>query len=390
MLFETRDNVSWWLQVVAVALTIAIVVTGGLLVGWNAYFGRISGENYDPSQGVDINGNTTIGEGTNVDVPQYGELETPVPDENDANGSTADVIHPSQLNSLKENIKQWMNNGTSVYDSEVTNILLIGMDDDYKENLSDKGRADAMMILSINRRTKTITLSSLMRDQYIYLVHNSKGTFTKLHHSLNYGPATLIQMIERYYKVTIDNYVIVNFASVTHVIDAMGGIDIHLESNEAKYLKDTCGWDIPYGESDMTVNGAHALTYMRIRKGSTGGDTARTGRQRKVIMNMIDKAKDCSLTQLISIVNSMIPYIRTGLQPNEILAYATTALTDGWFKYSINQVVLPDDSCAKGFTNSEDNLWYWKVDFPLAAQKLQTALYGKTNIELEKNRKSWI
>lgn len=390
MLFETRDTVSWWLRIVAVALAIAIVVTGGLLIGWDAYFGQMEGTRYKSQGGVDIN-NTTINEGDGDKGPNLEELEPADSGEEENNSEiTGETIHPSQLNSLKDNIKQWMNTGSAVHDSNVTNILLVGMDDNYSKTLSDHGRADAMMLMSINHKTKTITLASLMRDQYAYIVHNGKGSFQKLHHSLNYGPATLIQMLERYYKVTIDNYVIVNFASVAKVIDALGGITVTIEPNEAKYLRDTCGWHISYGESTIGVDGAHALTYMRIRKGSTGGDTARTGRQRKVIMTMMNEAKQCSLTELVGVVNAMIPYVRTGLSSTEVLAYATNALTGGWFNYEIKQVVLPDDDCAVGFMNPEDGGWYWKTDFPIAAQKLQTALYGKTNIELEKNRKSWI
>jgi hypothetical protein len=31
-------------------------------------------------------------------------------------------------------------------------------------------------------------------------------------------------------------------------------------------------------------------------------------------------------------------------------------------------------------------MWYWAVDYPLAAQTLQKAIYGKTNIELSSDR----
>ncbi len=389
MIFDTRDNVSWWLRIIAVALAIAIVITGGLLIGWTAFFSQFQGERYVSDGGASLD-NSSIVEGEGGQGEELDELEkvgNDTPDE----GMQGETIHPAELSSLKANIKSWLNTGEAVHDKNVTNILLIGMDDDYKENLSTKGRADAMMILSLNHRTKTITLASLMRDQYAYIVADGKGSFQKLHHSLNWGPATLIQMVERYYKVTIDNYVIVNFASVAHVIDALGGVTIDIEANESSYLRGTCNWSIPSGACSVHVNGAHALTYMRIRKGNTGGDVARTGRQRKVIMKLIDKAKQCSIKELVNVVNAMIPYVRTGLNSTEILSYATTALSDGWLNYEIKQITLPvDGTSAKGFTNSEDKLWYWKVDFPIAAQALQNALYGKSNIELPSNRKSWL
>ena len=39
-----------------------------------------------------------------------------------------------------------------------------------------------------------------------------------------------------------------------------------------------------------------------------------------------------------------------------------------------------------GFHN---NLWIWKVDYPLASQVLQEKIYEKTNVELAENRPSF-
>ena len=379
MIFDTRDNVSLWLRIIAVALSIAIVVTGGLMIGWNAVFGSMTdGDGYQASQGQDINNADNI------------IVQTVPPDESDPDptsepdSSNSPTIKPSSLSNMQANIKSWMNNGEPVRDSEVINILLIGMennDDSGKpQDLSVNGRADAMMIVSINKRTKTITLASLMRDQYSYIVTGNKGRFTKFHHALSYaGPAKQIEMIERYYKVVIDNYVILNFASLPKAINAMGGVEINVTKDEATYLR-SIGWSIsPKGEK-ITVDGYHALTYMRIRKGTAGGDTARVGRQQQVVKTLIDKIKDSSATQIVPLAQAVIPYVRTGLTADNILAYALTAVREGWFNYTIKQVTLPDNDCAVGFTNPDDGGWYWKVDYPVAARKLQIALYGKTNI----------
>lgn len=148
-----------------------------------------------------------------------------------------------------------------------------------------------MVIFSINHKTKTITLASLLRDQYCYLIHNNVGSFQKLHHANSlWGPAAQIQMIERYYKVIIDNYAIVNFASLPKVIDAVGGVEVDLTSAESEYLRNTCGFKhLTTGKN--TLSGDEALIYMRIRKGNTGGDTARVNRQQTVIKQMLAKGQ---------------------------------------------------------------------------------------------------
>ncbi len=390
MIFDTRDNVSLWLRIIAVALSIAIVITGGLMIGWNAFFGRMTeGEGYEATKGEDIHGGSIIVDQT------MAPNETEDPDvTSEPNSTNAPTIKPSSLNNLKANIKSWINTGLPVRDSEVTNILLIGMENNdgngNPQDLSVNGRADAMCIVSINKRTKTITLASLMRDQYSYVITGNSGRYTKFHHALSYsGPAKQIEMIERYYKVVIDNYVILNFASLPKAINALGGVEINVTRDEATYLR-SIGWKIPASGGKLKVDGYHALTYMRIRKGPAGGDTARVGRQQQVIMTLVNNIKNYSVSQIVSAANSVIPYLRTGLTAENILAYAVTAVNEGWFDYTFKQVTLPDGDCAVGFTNPEDGGWYWKVDFPLAAQKLQKALYGTTNIVLDPNRKKWI
>lgn len=401
MIFDTRDNVSLWLRILAVALSIAIVITGAFAVLWEMYLGKITYDpNYKASEGTHIDSNVIIENPSGDYIPDdsndideiHGDgHEDEDPDENMA----TETIQPAVLSTLKANMKSWMNNGNPVRDDDVINILLIGMEnnDDYGNpmDLSVNGRADAMCIVSVNKKTKTITLASILRDQYSYIITGNSGRYTKFHHALRYGgPEKQIEMIERYYKVVIDNYVIVNFTSLASIIDAVGGIDIEITKNEATYLRNTCKWKIDARAQKMHVDGGHALTYMRIRKGQTGGDEARTGRQQKVIMTLINQAKNFSTGQMISLANEIIPYLRTGLNSSEILAYAVTALSEGWLKYDIKQVTLPDSECCKSYNNPADGGSYWKVDYPVAARKLQLALFGRSNITLDENRKPWI
>ncbi len=371
MLFKTNDPATLFFQIIAVALCIVILVLGsayGIAV-W--YLGRMnSGTVYVPTDDAQH-----IDDGKIIDTG--GTVE---PMATDSDGFT----HPSEAGSLQENIKNWMNNGAPVKDDGVQNILLIGMDN---EDMNVNSRADAMVIFSLNHNTKTITLASVLRDQYCYIPHS--GKFEKLHHACSYkGPAYQIEMIESYYKIKIDNYAVVNFYSLPKIIDKLGGIDVEITSAEAEYMNEN--WtSVKAGTQHL--NGEQALIYMRIRH-ETGGDEARVGRQQKVIGKIIEKMKSYSKTKMISLVNDVIPYIRTGYSGTQAVSLATDALLNGWLNYTVKTVSLPDSDCATEFRVKESSgrIWYWKVDFPVAAQKMQMALYGKTNIDLDKNRKSWI
>jgi anionic cell wall polymer biosynthesis LytR-Cps2A-Psr (LCP) family protein len=78
-------------------------------------------------------------------------------------------------------------------------------------------------------------------------------------------------------------------------------------------------------------DGEAALIYARMRYVS-GGDYSRTERQRKLISSLIESVKDASLTQIMSLINDVLPYVTTDMSNSEIISYATKglgALADG-------------------------------------------------------------
>lgn len=128
------------------------------------------------------------------------------------------------------------------------------------------------------------------------------------------------------------------------------------------------------GAGDYTLAGEDALLYMRIRDG-VGGDEGRVGRQQKVLKKVISMLSTYNKASLLSLITELTPHIRTGYTSNQMLSLAAQALQEGWFDYKILQYTAPtEDKTAVGFTvkNSRgQKIWYWKVDFPLAAQQMQ-------------------
>ncbi len=347
-----EDNVAVFFKAIAVVLSLAIVLIGLLYGGWLYLTGGMTGEVYNPNVSVNINDGK---------------------------------IREETAEKFEDKIISWQNNGQPAAEEGVTNILLMGIDVD-SADMNLNSRADAMVIVSINHNTKTITLASILRDQYCYMEHGNKKTFEKLHHANNYGgPKMQIELIERYYKVSIDNYALVNFYSLPKIIDKMGGVKVNITKTEADYMNAYWGTNVKTGIN--RIDGATALIFMRIRH-QTGGDTARVGRQQQVIKSILNEIKNQSKTELISLVSEVTKYIRTGYTSDQLLSLATDALVNGWLEYNMVQYSFPDNESAKGTTI--DGIWYWKVDYPLAAQKMQWAFFGKTNIELYQDRESWI
>lgn len=227
-----------------------------------------------------------------------------------------------------------------------------------------------------------------MRDSRTYFEANGRGYWAKVNAAYSKGgAAATIATLEKDYKIGIDYYVAVDFTSFPKVIDALGGVTVDMKEYEQRYINRTTTAikKIPnYGP--VKLDGKQALVYARIRKCDADSDVSRTRRQRTLISAIIKSAKGASLTQLNNAIDTLLPLLATDCSKSQIVSYGAQALTQGWLNYEIKQVTMPDEDTRKDARIN--GVSYWVVDYPLAAQRVQLALYGTTNIELDEYRDS--
>jgi cell envelope-related function transcriptional attenuator common domain len=214
-------------------------------------------------------------------------------------------------------------------DKQVINILLIGEEAIH----DDRGRSDSMMVATINRKQKTLKLTSFMRDCYVTIPGYLDNKLNAAYH--DGGGPLLAATIEQNFGINIDGYVRVDFDGFEQIIDKLGGVDITLTSSEAHYLNTTNYISNPQyrtvREGKQTLNGNQALGYSRVRyrEASDGekDDFGRTSRQRTVLKAIYDKYKSKNVIQLLSITNDLLPLVTTNMTKNDILDYLTVAAT---------------------------------------------------------------
>ena len=217
-------------------------------------------------------------------------------------------------------------------DENVKNILLIGTDT--RERNLDSGRADTMMICSINQKTNTVHITSLARDTWVTIGDNGHKNKLNAAHSFG-GPNLLMQTINRTYNLNIEDYVTVNFYAVCDIVDALGGITIELQEGEPWAINSSVRES--YGDVDVTpiprdatqarLCGAQALAYARIRK--LDNDFGRQNRQRNVLMAMVRQLGSSSLKQMISTATTCMQYVATNMSLMEIISLGTKVLANG-------------------------------------------------------------
>jgi len=199
-------------------------------------------------------------------------------------------------------------------DSEnVVNILLIGAD----RRKNEPARSDSMILCTFNKTQGTITLTSFMRDMYVK-IPGYKSNRINAAYPLG-GMSLLNKTLSHNFGVETDGAVEIDFAHFEDLIDLLGGIELELTSAEANYINKESGSKLKAGVQMLT--GEQALWYSRCRKVGGDGDFGRTNRQRIVLSKLLNEYKNKSLTELIGLMDDILPMVTTNMTKSEILTY---------------------------------------------------------------------
>lgn len=227
-------------------------------------------------------------------------------------------LNPNVGNILSRNSQSRYYNNASLTDKDIINILLIGQD---KRPGEGQSRSDSIIIATVNKKSNSIKLTSLMRDMYVKIPGYSEN---KINASYAYGGMDLLtETVEENLLVKIDGCIEVDFSGFEKIIDEIGGVDIELNENEAYYLSRTN--DISFTEGTNKLNGKTALEYARIRY-IGNDDYERTERQRKLLISIFDVVKDSNIKTLLDMSNDIIPLITTNLKNSQILSLVTNVI----------------------------------------------------------------
>lgn len=258
-------------------------------------------------------------------------------------------------------------------DKNYFNILLIGTDE-RTENFSDNARGDTCMILSIGKKDGSMKLISLERGMGVPILEGRyKGQYDWLTHTFRYGGADLMMReVRECFKVDVERYIRVNFATFKKGIDSVGGIDITLTAAEANYINTGTGRKI-YTAGVNYLDANAALVYARCRK--IDSDWHRIERQRNVIQAVVTKTKDLSIFELNDLLNNVLPLVQTNLTRMEITELLL--LAPKYRGVTIQQMTVPIKGSYGGMRGMGGRSLF-SVDFDTNAKALREFIYDVT------------
>jgi LCP family protein required for cell wall assembly len=249
--------------------------------------------------------------------------------------------------------------------SNQINILLMGSD---KRPYTGGFRTDALILITVNFDSNTVSLTSFPRDLYIYIPGYSMNRINAV--QFKGGFNLTASTFEYNFGVRPDHYALINFNGFIDLIDTLGGINVEVAKKLTDHKDKMGNYTVKPGLVHM--DGETTLWYVRSRY--TTSDFDRTRRQQEVLkaiflrllsFDLIEKfpklysqfkntiQTDLKKSQLLK----LIPLAPQFVQGDRINHYTIGSNhVSSWLTYEGAQVLLPRREAIKPILESALNI----------------------------------
>lgn len=230
-------------------------------------------------------------------------------------------------------------------------VLFMGVDDSEKRGQgADNSRTDALLLATLNNKTKTVKLLSIPRDSYVYIPY--VGYRDKINHAHAYGGSlATIETIEELFDIPVDYYFRMNFNAFIDIVDALGGVEaevpyklVELDENDKRTINLDPGL--------QQLNGSEALALARTRK--LDSDIERGKRQQEILKAIASKAGSfTSITKYDDLLEAVGNNMKTDMTFTEMKSF---------FSYLTDGMPRIDTLTLKGYDDMSTGTYYYKLD----------------------------
>lgn len=243
--------------------------------------------------------------------------------------------------------------------------------------ISSVSRSDVNILMTVNRDSKKILLTTTPRDSYVPIADGGNNQKDKLTHAGIYGVDSSIHTLENLYGVDINYYVRLNFTSFLKLIDLLGGVDVY---NDQEFTSRHGKFHFPVG--NVHLDSEQALGFVRERYSLADGDRDRGRNQQKVIVAIIQKLTS---TEALKNYSDIIQGLQDSLQTNmpiETMMDLVNAQLESGGSYKVNsqdlkgtgQMGLPS------YAMPDSNLYMMEIDdssLAVAKSAIQDVMEGR-------------
>ncbi len=185
-------------------------------------------------------------------------------------------------------------------DSGRINVLLVGYSIDDPQH-QGANLTDSIILLSMSTANHTGYMLSIPRDLYVRIPGNGYGKINEAYG--DGGIALLEQEVSSDFQIPVDYYALIDYSAVRDVVNALGGIDITVNSPDGRLYDPNRDFSthsplVDLSNGNHHLNGEQALDFTRARGdpspygaavGFEQSDFQRTADQRQVVTAIKNK-----------------------------------------------------------------------------------------------------
>ena len=225
--------------------------------------------------------------------------------------------------------------------------------------ISSVSRSDVNILMTVNRDSKKILLTTTPRDSYVPIADGGNNQKDKLTHAGIYGVDSSIHTLENLYGVDINYYVRLNFTSFLKLIDLLGGVDVY---NDQEFTSRHGKFHFPVG--NVHLDSEQALGFVRERYSLADGDRDRGRNQQKVIVAIIQKLTSTeALKNYSDIIQGLQDSLQTNMPIETMIDLINTQLESGG-SYKVNSQDLKGTGRMglPSYAMPDSNLYMMEID----------------------------
>jgi len=220
------------------------------------------------------------------------------------------------------------------------NIVLLGSDQRFKGYI---GRTDTIILVTINTKEDTVSVTSFPRDLYIFI---PKWTDQRINTAFAHGGFPILkQTFMHNFGFEPDYYILINLWTFEYIINDLGGIYVDVPQTVCddnwNHGLDHCVY-----QGKQLLLGKEALWYARSRM--TTNDFSRNVRQQLVLGAILDRVLSLDIfSKIPKLYDTYLNNITTNLDLGTVVSLSQTA------------VKLTDRSLIKQFYINQDVVTSW-------------------------------
>ena len=203
------------------------------------------------------------------------------------------------------------------------NLLIMGLDrtvsDQNPNVVLPVSRTDTLIAASFDSASRRVYVLSIPRDTQTVIPGHGLDKINAAH--AHGGAALTLRTVENFMGVHFPYYIEINARGLTHLIDAVGGINIYVDK-DMNYDDNWDGLHIHLRKGYRRLGGKAAMEYVRFRH-DTQGDISRVDRQQRFVNALIDELRRPRvLLRASRILRVFREDVTTNLPPDQVFTLA--------------------------------------------------------------------